>query len=1153
LFLGLGDSTAVHLDHLPGSFFGPPNLVELLQHRASHQPHDLAFTFLVDGEQDEKRVTYTDLQRAAQAIAAKLQALGLAGERALLLYPPGIDFVAAFFGCLYAGVTAVPAYPPRRNRNMNRIEAIVDDAQAKIAMTDAATLERIEGILGETPDLSKLVWLATDQLDSKLAKSWTRPDVHGETLAFLQYTSGSTGTPKGVMLTHANLMHNSALISYAFEHTRSGIGVFWLPSYHDMGLIGGILQPVFCGRPNVLMSPMAFLQKPYRWLHAITKYRATVSGGPNFAYDLCVRKITPEQRATLDLSNWSLAFNGAEPVLAETLDAFTKMFEPCGFRREAFYPCYGMAEATLMVSGGLKSAPPVVRTFDGKALESNLLVDALPDEAHAHELVGCGGNLLDQKIVIADPEQLTTLADDQVGEIWVQGPSVAIGYWNRPEESNRTFNAYLQDTNEGPFLRTGDLGFLREGELFVTGRLKDLIIIRGRNYYPQDMELTVGKCHPRIRQGQGAAFIAKVDGRDRLVILFEVERRSQREPDNTAEVFDAIRRDVAAEHELTVEAIVLVKAGAIPKTSSGKIQRHACRNAFEAGEIDEVVAQWSIWKDGSAPPARVRADVSAATVGPATLTSDSLSARSRTPIFEAAQSTAEVVLEHVRRVAKERALGMTMDSNIVELGLDSLERMEIIASLEETFGGRIPEDVLLQIETCREVAAAVEKYLGTASRMRVETAATQEVLPESYHIDQFPEIQRLETVVREIEAAGLVSPYFKVHEGILKDTTHINGKEYISFSSFNYAGMSGDKRVMEAAKRAVDEYGTSVGASRLVSGDKVIHHELESELADFIGVDATMVMPSGHGTNESTIGHLFGPGDLILYDALAHNSIQQGALLSGARRRSFPHNDWEACEKLLAELRPAYRRVLIAIEGVYSMDGDYPDLPKFIEIKKRYKALLYIDMAHCLGVMGKTGRGITEHWNVPAREVDIIMGTISKGLGSCGGFIGGSHRLIHYLKFTTPGFVFATGISPAATAAALESVRVLRDEPQRLTKLHKNAELFLTLAKSHGMNTGTSGNTPVIPIILGNSMHAMLASQLMFEQGINVQPILHPAVEEKAARLRFFITSDHTEAQIRQTVATLAKVLEQIEPRYVMHVSGNGNGAVSKSINAVTV
>src|SRR3990172_9361989 len=357
-----GARIAVPLDHLPGTFFGPPNLVELVRHRARHQPQDTAFTFLVDGEDDEIHLSNRELDRQARAIGAWLESLNLVGQRALLLYPPGLEFIAAFFGCLYAGVVAVPAYPPRRNRSLTRIQAIADDAQAAVALTTDVVLRRVEPLIHQTPHLKELTWLATCHVPEGRDERGEMPDVHGDTLAFLQYTSGSTGTPKGVILTHANLMHNSASIAYAFEHTRSGSGVFWLPSYHVMGLIGGILQPMYIGQANVLLSPMSFLQKPYRWLKAISRYRSTISGGPNFAYDLCVRKITPEQRATLDLSRWCLAFNGAEPVRAETIDRFSKYFEPCGFRREAFYPCYGMAEATLIVTGGYKSALPVVST-----------------------------------------------------------------------------------------------------------------------------------------------------------------------------------------------------------------------------------------------------------------------------------------------------------------------------------------------------------------------------------------------------------------------------------------------------------------------------------------------------------------------------------------------------------------------------------------------------------------------------------------------------------------------------------------------------------------------------------------------------------------------------------------------------------------------
>lgn len=1163
----------MHIDQLPGSFFGPSNLVDLLRHRAAHQAQDRAFSYLTDGESDEIRWTYEELDRRSRAIGAWLQSRGMEGQRALLLYPAGLEFIAAFFGCLYAGVVAVPAYPPRRNRSLNRIQAICDDAEAKIALTCQDVLERVQEVLDETPSLKSVTWKATDQLERGLENDWRSPDVHGDTLAFLQYTSGSTGTPKGVVLTHANLMHNSALISYAFEHTRSVHGVFWLPSYHDMGLIGGILQPLYIGQWNVLMSPVSFLQKPLRWLQAISKYRATISGGPNFAYDLCVRKISPAQRKNLDLSSWNLAFNGAEPVREETIESFVEAFGPCGFRREAFYPCYGMAEATLIVSGGFKTAPPVIRSFDAQALEKNHVVDALDEEEGARALVGCGGTLLDQQIVIVNPDTLTRCAADEVGEIWVAGPSVAQGYWKRPEESQHTFHAHMADGN-GPWLRTGDLGFMQDGELFVTGRMKDLIIIRGLNHYPQDIEFTVERSHPFLRGGAGAVLTVEVGGRERLVVVYEIERGRHREIENFAEVYDAVRRHVASEHELAVEAIALLKAGSIPKTSSGKIQRHACRDGFLAGTL-EVIDQWRAWDaaDAKAKPAKSdgrpksspfarRAGIAPGTLGtedanghqavlpPA---SDRGAAEGAAAEGETiSESTIQIVLDHVRQIAKERAGELTLDTNILDLGLDSLERMEIVAALEETFGGRFPESVLPQMETCREVVEAVEAYLGKTPKLRSTRTADSEIPPEHYRIEQFPEYQALKQNMRSVHETGLANPYFRAHQRVTNDTTEIDGRTLINFSSYNYIGMSGDPVVARAAKAAIDRYGTSVSASRLVSGEKPVHRDLEKAIAGFIGTQDAIVFVGGHSTNESTIGHLLGPGDLILHDSLAHNSIVQGSILSGARRRPFPHNDWQALDQLLEQIRGEYRRVLVAIEGVYSMDGDYPDLPRFIEVKTRHKAMLLVDEAHSAGVMGPHGRGIGEFFEVDSASVDLWMGTLSKSFGACGGYIAGSKALVEYLKYTAPGFVYSVGISPPNAAAALASLRLLEEEPERVAKLADNSRLFLSLARQRGLNTGMSNGSAVVPVILGNSLHSLQLSAALFARGINVQPILHPAVEESAARLRFFISSTHTEDQIRQTVAAVAEELEKIDPAYLRRSpaaaangQANSNGATS--------
>lgn len=567
-------------------------LVDLLRYRALHQPNKLAFTFLGDGETESSSLTYQELDQKARAIAAELQSLVAVGERALLLYPSGLEFIAAFFGCLYAGVVAVPAYPPRRNQKMSRLQAIAGDAQATVSLTTRELFTNIESRFAENPELARLCWVATDNIASEKAVAWQEPAVRSEMLGFLQYTSGSTGTPKGVMVSHGNLLHNSEYIKQAFELTPDSVSVSWLPSFHDMGLIDGIIQPIYTGFRGILMPPASFVQRPIRWLQAISRYRATHCGGPNFSYELCVSNITPEQRDTLDLSSWCSAYSGAEPIRKETLERFGASFKSCGFRASSFYPCYGMAETTLMISGGYVKDEPVYYTVEADGLEQNQVVKVSSDTQNVRHLVGCGHSRLDTKIVITNPELLTQCAPDQVGEIWVSGSSVTQGYWNQPELTKQIFRAQLQDTNSELFLRTGDLGFLQGDELFITGRLKDLIILRGRNHYPQDIELTVEQCHPALRPSCGAAFSVELNGTEKLVIVQEVERSYLRKL-NANEVIETICRVVAQEHNVEVYAVLLLKTASIPKTSSGKIQRSACRAGFLTESLD-IVADWNV-------------------------------------------------------------------------------------------------------------------------------------------------------------------------------------------------------------------------------------------------------------------------------------------------------------------------------------------------------------------------------------------------------------------------------------------------------------------------------------------------------------------------------------------------------------------------------
>ncbi len=657
----------------------------MLRARTAERPDQVAFTFLADGGAEAGRLTYAGLDARARAVAAALRQAAMPGERALLLYPPGLDFIAAFFGCLYAGVVAVPAYPPRpHDRSQARLRSIVQDAEPRVALTTSSVLAGVSGLAALAPELGAIRWIATDALEEAGEEETPEPDP--ESIAFLQYTSGSTAEPKGVEVTHANLLHNERMIGAAFAQDESAVVVGWLPLYHDMGLIGNVLQPLHAGGRCVLMSPVAFLQRPLRWLEAISRYRGTTSGGPNFAYELCVRKATPEALAGLDLTSWRVAFNGAEPVRAETLERFAATFAPCGFRPEAFYPCYGLAEATLFVAGGELGRRPRVAPA---ALET----------PGAHRVVSCGRPWLGQRLAVADPETGAECPPGREGEVWIAGPSVARGYWRNPEATARDFNAFLLATGEGPFLRTGDLGFVTGGELYVTGRLKDLVILRGRNHYPQDLERTAEASHGDLRPGNGAAFAVETGGEERLVIVLEVERRRRANlEDNLTEVAEAVRRAVAEEHEVQVWEVVLLRAGALPKTSSGKVQRGLCRRLYLAGELP-VLGRSALVADAAL---EITLDLTGGALA-------ALEPAERRPMLVAwlRERAAAVLGVPAAAVADRRPL--------TALGLDSLTAVELKGSVEAALGMPVPLAELLRGAGIGELADGLLAGLETAA------------------------------------------------------------------------------------------------------------------------------------------------------------------------------------------------------------------------------------------------------------------------------------------------------------------------------------------------------------------------------------------------------------------------------------------------------
>jgi acyl-CoA synthetase (AMP-forming)/AMP-acid ligase II/thioesterase domain-containing protein/acyl carrier protein len=652
-------------------------LVDVLRERAVRQPKRLAYSFLPKGEAEEASFTYAELDLRARAIGAWLSSATAAGDRVLLLSSSGPEFVSAVFGCLYRGAVAVPAYPldpARIGRTFSRLSRLLQDAEPVVALTTAESLRLIEDLIRIHPDLQKVRWMATESIPLELARDWKRPPIHAETLAILQYTSGSLAAPKGVMVSHRNILENEKMIQEEYDYTENNTFVGWIPLAHDWGLINCVFQPLYSGALSVLMPPEVFLQKPVRWLQTISRFKNVTSGGPGFAYELCVSKIPPEEREGLHLQNWICAGVGASPVRPATLARFAAGFRDCGFRRQAFYNGYGLAEATLSVSASIRFQEPRILRVQKTSLERNDVVVDPPEDVPANHIVSCGKAPSGEKIVIVDAESCELCPPGKVGEIWVSGPNITQGYWNNPSGTDETFRAFLKDSGDGPFLRTGDLGFLHEGELFVTGRLKDVIIIRGRNLYPEDIELTVERCHKGLRPGCTVAFSVEDEFDEGLVIVQEVRASHQTD---LVEIVDAIRQAVLLEHEVTAHTIVLVQERSIPKTSSGKLQRPACRVAFLSGSL-EVLEQNILARD--------RNEHRRGFVAP------------RTP-FE--QKLGRIWSE----ILNVEEIGI--HDRFFDLGADSLAATQCLARIAEEFAVEFTREIFLYAPTLAEMATAI--------------------------------------------------------------------------------------------------------------------------------------------------------------------------------------------------------------------------------------------------------------------------------------------------------------------------------------------------------------------------------------------------------------------------------------------------------------
>lgn len=563
-----------------------PSLVALLERRAQTQPDDRAYLFLSDRGEEEAVLSFRRLHEAALATAGQLSERVRAGDRALLVFPPGVEFMVAFFGCLIAGVIAVPMMPPRRQSTRDSSAAIVADSAPAIVLTTAALAGRTDLRERFEPD-----WIAVDPTSTG-PRSANPQQPKPQDIAFLQYTSGSTSDPKGVAVSHGNLLANLEMIRVSLGNAKHSTYVNWVPLYHDMGLILNALEALYVGAPCVLMAPNAFMQRPLNWLRAIHHYRAEVACGPNFGYDLCVSRYRADQMEGIDLSSWKVALNGAEPVHADTIRRFAETFAGHGFDPRAAFPAYGMAEATLLISGNARGAGHVTREVDRAALQAHRVM-APADPADAQRLVGCGRALAGERIAIVDPDSRRRLPPDHVGEVWVNGPNVAGAYWRNAEATATHLHARVDGEDDGAnWLRTGDLGFLDEdGELFITGRIKDLVIVRGVNHYPQDIEHTVQRQHPALRQNCGAAFSVPDERGDEMLVIVQEIERTERHRIDAAGIKGQIRESLAEQHELSAGHIVLIRPGGLPKTTSGKIQRRRARQLWLAQDFEDLAPE----------------------------------------------------------------------------------------------------------------------------------------------------------------------------------------------------------------------------------------------------------------------------------------------------------------------------------------------------------------------------------------------------------------------------------------------------------------------------------------------------------------------------------------------------------------------------------
>jgi 7-keto-8-aminopelargonate synthetase-like enzyme/acyl-CoA synthetase (AMP-forming)/AMP-acid ligase II len=1062
-------------------------LLTLLRRTVEHRGTEPIYRFLLSGDADgpQQSLSAAELERDARKIGASLRAHGShnadSKPRIVIACASPIEFARAFFGVLAAGALPVPADPPlpRTGAGLQAFRAILADARSRLLIGDAETIDGLQKLFLASDQKASGYALRTVEELIATANGEYYADAFPEDLAFLQYTSGSTASPRGVMISHANVLSNLRAIEKALSPPRHAVGVSWLPWSHDLGLVGNFLFALHAQSGQLaLLTPTAFALRPIRWLQAISRFRAWGTAAPNFAFALCNRVIKKAQLENLDFSCLESVLCGAEPIDAATMRRFSRRLEPHGFRNGSLRPCYGLAEATLFVSAALSCV--TAKIFDIDAQTAGRLEESSSESGRS--IVSCGVVQDKLQVAIVDPEDGQPLAECEIGEIWIAGPSVAKGYFGWPENRNEpVFRARLPG-GDRPYLRTGDLGAIYDGELYVTGRLKDVVVIHGKNYDAHELERTAAAAHPKLRAGQVAVF-SDFEQAESVIILAETPSGQHENEYRT--IARRIRARLAGALGIQPDNVVIVPLKSVALTPTGKIRRGETRLLYQSGSITPLFADTS----------HSSSDDSA--LGPRNSGAG-------------AEIVEQILLTEIRiagRFGEQEPVAE--DVPLSELGIDSLGMAQLAAALAEFMERDTAATIISDNPTLSTLIRRVRE------QDRGEALGVLHTPAESASEDVFQPARRFKLSDR-MRAADLMPFYlpFSNWEG-----THawLHGQRILILSSFDYLGLSNHPRVRDAAARAARENGTGRSSSRAHSATSPEILAMEESLARFLQRQDALVCTTGYQATAGVVTSFMNSRTTLVVDEQIHASILDGAGIAHCRVKRFRHNDVVELKEILRQTRSA----MVMVEGLYSNSGDLAPLPDIREICSHYGARLALDEAHALGVLGDTGRGTEEHF-ASIGACDIVAGTFSKTLASIGGWIAGDHEVIEYIRYHGRPVLFTAGISPPMLAAASASLDVLVEQPGLVTRLRENAQWFLSELKRRSVPvTGEQG--PIFRLPVGDDELCVRLSRELLRRGIYVHTVVHPSVPRDAAMLRFSVSAGHDPAELGRAAEEIAK------------------------------